>query len=56
MLAGRTWIADLALALVTVAATVAVGRVWCGWVCPLGTLLEWCSFEGAESRARSEPK
>jgi polyferredoxin len=56
MLAGRAWIGSFALALVTVAATVALGRVWCGWVCPLGTLLEWCSFRGAERRAWRLPE
>jgi len=56
MLGGRTWIGGFALALVTVAATIALGRVWCGWVCPLGTLLEWFSFGGAERRARRLPQ
>lgn len=56
MLAGRAWIASLALALVTAAVTVALGRVWCGWVCPLGTLLEWCSSPGATRRARRLPQ
>jgi polyferredoxin len=55
MIAGRQWIQPLALALVTVAASVALGRVWCGWVCPLGTLLEWFSFAGARRRARRLP-
>ncbi len=27
-------------ALVTIAATLVFGRVWCGWICPLGALLE----------------
>ena len=41
MLAGRVWIPRLGLSLITVVVTVALGRVWCGWVCPMGTVLEW---------------
>lgn len=41
MLAGRRWIASLALGGVTLLLTLALGRVWCGWLCPLGTLLDW---------------
>jgi MauM/NapG family ferredoxin protein len=41
MIADRAWIPRLALALITLALTLLVGRVWCGWICPLGTLLEW---------------
>jgi MauM/NapG family ferredoxin protein len=26
---------------VTLVATLALGRVWCGWLCPLGTVLDW---------------
>jgi polyferredoxin/formate hydrogenlyase subunit 6/NADH:ubiquinone oxidoreductase subunit I len=43
-LASRAWSARLALALLTVALTLAVGRLWCGWLCPLGTLLDWLRF------------
>ena len=39
-LASRRWLATSALALVTLVASVALGRAWCGWLCPLGTLLD----------------
>ena len=40
-LASRTFLAGSALALIIVALTLLLGRVWCGWLCPLGTLLDW---------------
>ena len=40
-LAGRALVAGFWLAIVTVILTLLFGRVWCGWICPLGTLLEW---------------
>jgi polyferredoxin len=40
-LAGRALVVGLALSLVTLALTLFFGRVWCGWICPLGTALEW---------------
>ncbi len=40
MLAARRWLAGMALGLLTLALTLVVGRAWCGWICPLGTLLD----------------
>jgi len=51
MLASRVWIPRLALASATLALTLVLGRVWCGWLCPLGTLLEWVRFRPARLRA-----
>ena len=41
MLASRSWIAPMALGVVTLLLALAVGRAWCSWLCPLGTLLDW---------------
>lgn len=40
MLAGRVFIGGFALAGITVVLTLLFGRVWCGWVCPMGTTLD----------------
>ncbi len=53
MLAFRTWIPRLALAFVTIGMTLLLGRIWCGWLCPLGTLLEW--FRIRSPRKRGQP-
>lgn len=42
MLAGRQIVPALLIGgLITLLLTVALGRVWCGWLCPLGTVLDW---------------
>ncbi len=41
MLASRRWIPALALGLATIALAVVTGRAWCGWLCPLGAVLDW---------------
>ena len=51
MLSVRAWIPRLGLGLVVFASTLLVGRVWCGWVCPMGTVLEWLSFGRGKARA-----
>lgn len=43
LVSSRTLLTGSALALATVALTVVFGRAWCGWLCPLGTLLDWFS-------------
>jgi MauM/NapG family ferredoxin protein len=43
-ISSRTLLAESALALITVALTLGLGRVWCGWLCPMGTLLDLFSL------------
>jgi MauM/NapG family ferredoxin protein len=50
MLASRAWIARLGWGLIIVGATLLLGRVWCGWLCPLGSLLEWVRLPQAGRR------
>lgn len=38
LLSSRTIVAGFVLSLVTICATVVLGRFFCGWVCPFGTL------------------
>ncbi|MCC6679302.1 MAG: 4Fe-4S binding protein [Phycisphaeraceae bacterium] len=40
MLAGKAMIAGMLMSLIVIAATLLLGRVFCGWFCPLGTLLD----------------
>jgi MauM/NapG family ferredoxin protein len=44
LLASRAFLAGSALALITLGITLLAGRVWCGWLCPLGTLLDLFSL------------
>jgi MauM/NapG family ferredoxin protein len=39
-IASRTLLVTSAVALLTVVLTLVLGRAWCGWLCPLGTVLD----------------
>lgn len=54
MLAARRWLVRFVPALVLLGATLILGRFWCGWLCPLGTLIDWTSRDA--SRDRPLPK
>jgi polyferredoxin len=55
MLAARAWLPHMAAAVVTIVAALVVGRVWCGWICPLGTILEWSRFRSARRLGQRVP-
>lgn len=42
----------LIMTLITTILTLVLGRVFCGWVCPLGTVLYWIRFKGATERGQ----
>ena len=44
MLAEKRFIAPMLLGLLTIGLTLVLGRVWCSWICPLGTLLDWTNL------------
>ncbi len=54
-LANRAWLAGSSLALLTLLLAVLAGRAWCGWMCPLGTLLDLFSFN-KKGRSVSVPE
>ncbi|MBI2939620.1 MAG: 4Fe-4S binding protein [Chloroflexi bacterium] len=55
MLAGRRWIVSLALGLATLALAVAAGRAWCGWLCPMGTVLDWTRLQRTRTGEKDLP-
>lgn len=56
-LSTHTLAAGSLLALITIAATILLGRVFCGWICPLGAahqVMTWLGRRGARLRPREE--
>ena len=53
-LAGRVLVGGLVLAALILLLTLVFGRVWCGWLCPLGTLLEWLGPRRTRHKAPPE--
>jgi MauM/NapG family ferredoxin protein len=54
-LAGRQVIGRVLPALLTLALAFLVGRAWCGWVCPLGTTLDYIAPHGKRRQADEPP-
>ena len=56
IVAARLVYASFAFALVTVVATVLFGRVFCGWVCPLGAVHQASSFAFKRAKFLKPPR
>ena len=53
VLGSRAVIAFWAAGLLTIAMTLVLGRAWCGWICPLGTLLDIAPLPALRRKALS---
>ncbi|WP_455368296.1 4Fe-4S dicluster domain-containing protein [[Eubacterium] cellulosolvens] len=56
ILASQVFIVSMMLGVFTIVLTIIAGRVWCGWLCPLGTILDWTpifSIKSGEMRIQS---
>ena len=56
MLASRTFLAGSSICLFLVILTLVFGRAWCGWLCPLGTILDLFSFKNSRTLKSSPPE
>lgn len=54
LLSEKTFLIASSLALVTILLTVVFGRAWCGWLCPLGTILDLFPIQKGR-KAQSAP-
>lgn len=55
-LAARTFLVGSALALITLLLTLVFGRAWCGWLCPLGTVLDLFPFKHGRDQRPALPE
>ncbi len=56
IVSARLVFASFAFALITMGATVVLGRVFCGWVCPLGAVHQFSSFALKKTKFLRPPK
>jgi len=54
-LASRSFVAGSALAIGVIVLTLVFGRSWCGWLCPLGTVLDLFPSKKASRSSSGEP-
>ena len=55
-IASRRVLPGAFLALLTVGISLLLGRVWCGWFCPVGTVLDWVPIRNWKKNAPAVPE
>ena len=53
LLSSKTFLAGSALSLILLLSSLVFGRAWCGWLCPLGTILDLFRF--SKNKNRKQP-
>lgn len=53
LLSSKTFLAGSALSLILLLSSLFFGRAWCGWLCPLGTILDLFRF--SKNKNRKQP-
>ncbi len=56
ILASLTFLAGSSIFLVIIILTLVFGRAWCGWLCPLGSVLDLFSFKNSHIIKNSPPE
>jgi len=55
LLSSRTFLLGSSAALLVILLTVVFGRLWCGWICPLGTILDIFPLKNLRDRRITVP-
>ena len=55
-MASRKVLPGATLALLTVVVSLLLGRVWCGWFCPVGTVLDWIPLRSWKKKDPAVPE
>jgi polyferredoxin len=56
IISARTLLAGSAVVAFTILLTLATGRSWCGWICPLGSLLDWITPGYKQTAGKKVPE
>jgi len=52
LICSRTFLSGMTVSLLLIFSSLVVGRAWCGWLCPLGTILEIFQFRKTKKDTR----